>query len=271
MQKFLLLGDPVDHSISPLVHSLFAQQFGLNIEYTKLCVAEQNVYAAILEFIKHGGRGLNITAPYKNLVYRLLPNTSERAKIAEAVNTVIVQDNNIVWGDNTDGEGLTRDLLNKNIKVSGKNILILGAGGAVRGILKGILDQKPAQVTLVCRDIIKAKSITALFANNTIHVLTLAEAINSIQDVIINALPLNTITNIVELNHLNYADTVCYDLNYTPHITPFMQLAHSKCARQTINGLGMLIEQAAVAFNLWLNRMPNTQIVLAQLQAKVQC
>lgn len=271
MQKFLLLGDPVDHSISPQVHSLFAQQFDLKIEYTKLCVTERNVHTAMLDFIKQGGRGLNITAPHKNLVYRLLPNTSMRAKIAQAVNTVIVTDNNFVLGDNTDGEGLLRDLQNNNINVCGKRILILGAGGAVSGILEIIFDQKPAQVTLVCRDIMKANSISASFATNAVNILTFKDASNATPDIIINALPLNAIINVMELNNLKYTDTICYDLNYNPRITRFMQLAHNNGASQVFNGLGMLIEQAAIAFSLWLNRMPDTQIVIEQLQAKVQC
>jgi len=264
-KHFMLIGSPVTHSLSPILHNIFAAQFGIEITY-KLQEATVNNYRAVIEkFISLGGSGINITAPLKMPVFQYLKHIDANAQLAKAVNTLIISDNNLV-GYNTDGMGLMRDLKRRNIIITGKNTLILGAGGAARGILGSLLEQKPNNIVITNRDIFKAKQIVSEFKGlGNIQVIESQDLHYVNADIIINA----TSSIPDYLDKLSFANTLCYDLNYTPETTQFMKTALINGALGAYNGLGMLVEQAAIAFTLWHKLCPNTQRARQMLKQQV--
>jgi shikimate dehydrogenase len=265
MMKFALFGNSIGRSFSPYIYTLFAKQAHLAMNYSLVSVNEATVQAKLTEFIATGGCGANITAPCKEIAYQMLGNISTNAKVARAVNTLKIADN-IMYGDNTDGVGLINDLHRQNIAINNKKIIILGAGGAARGIIDHLLQQQPHELVLVNRDLVKAEKIANEYSKN-INVKSYAELACIKADLLINATS-STLPAANELAKFNFADTICYDLHYFSAVTPFLQLAQFRGAKQIINGLGMLVEQAAAAFDWWHNFKPATQAVFAQLQQK---
>jgi shikimate dehydrogenase len=266
-KKFALIGSPVAHSLSPILHKLFANQFEIDIRYELLDVNEDNYLETIKQFFINGGLGLNVTAPLKNLVCKHLKNLDKTALIANSVNTITIKKNGSLHGYNTDGIGLLYDLKRKNIILKDSDILVLGAGGAVRGIVASIFEQRPSNLILTNRDIYKAKNVASEFKQlGDIQVIDPLDLCSIKAKIIINA----TSATPQYLHKLNFNNTLCYDLNYVPSITEFMRVAAENGALGVYNGLGMLVEQAAAAFILWHNLCPNTQNAyktLTQLQA----
>ncbi len=260
-KQFILIGSPVEHSLSPILHNIFASQFGIEIIY-KLQEATINNYRSVIDqFINSNGFGVNVTAPLKTHVFKDLKYVDETARFASAVNTLVIKDDGQLCGYNTDGIGLICDLKQKTISIKGSDILILGAGGAVRGILGPLLSEKPKSITLINRDVAKAKKVAVDFEHiNLINVIDPNDIINITPALIINA----TSESPQYLRKLNFLNTYCYDLNYTSEITAFMKIALINGAFHAYNGLGMLIEQAAESFKIWHNIGPNTQKALAE-------
>lgn len=262
-KQFILIGSPVTHSLSPILHRLFASQFNIAINYEAQNATSDTYLDIITKFSEHGGCGANITAPLKSLMFQNLKYVDAAAQLARAVNTLCIKNDGTLHGYNTDGIGLLYDLKHKAITINNSTLLILGAGGAVRGILGPLLSELPKSVIIVNRDLAKAKKIADDFKSiGTVRVKKLQDLPTIKAALIINA----TSGTPEYLHSLNFNNSCCYDLNYILEVTEFMKNAVNNGALRAYNGLGMLVEQAAAAFALWHNVYPDTQKALEQLQ-----
>lgn len=262
------MGYPVSHSRSPVIHRLFALQTGQNIQYELLQVAPEKLEVAVAQFRRTGGKGLNITAPHKTEVLRLADQLSERAKLAGAVNTLVFQEDS-VFGDNTDGIGLLRDLIsNLGLQLSDSNILILGAGGATRGIVAPLLETQPASITIANRTLAKARDLIEHFADiGPVTACRFGEVPKSTHfSLIINATSGGLAGETPPYPASAISDgCLCYDLSYGLTPTPFSLWAARHGAARSVMGWGMLVEQAAESFHLWRGVRPDTSLVLKQI------
>ena len=274
MSKYAVLGNPVSHSKSPLIHSMFAQQTDQTMSYVAIPLEKNEFEAFVRKFFAEGGAGLNVTVPFKGNAFALAASCSPRAELAQAVNTLFLDDNGRICGDNTDGVGLVSDLkLNNKVAISGQRVLILGAGGAVRGIMAALVYEKAAAITIVNRDVPKAKVLAEEMQSMApIEVMSYAmlqeDANNGRSyDLIINGTSSSLKGEMPKLDAKVIAPgCCCYDLMYSATDTLFLQWAKQEGARKSIDGLGMLVEQAAEAFALWRGVRPNTATVMAHLR-----
>ena len=262
------MGYPVSHSRSPVIHRLFALQTGEKIQYELLQVSPGKLESAIRQFQRTGGKGLNITVPHKSEVIKLVDQTSERAATAVAVNTLTFKGGEI-HGDNTDGIGLLRDLaVNLGISIEGADILILGAGGATRGIVGPLLQMQPASLRIANRSLGKAQALADHFSRSgPVSACPFnAVPVSKKYDLIINATSAGLTGESPPYPAAAISDsTFCYDLSYGLKPTPFSVWARESGARNSVMGWGMLVEQAAESFNIWRGVRPETAPVLKQL------
>jgi shikimate dehydrogenase len=262
------MGYPVSHSRSPVIHRLFALQTNQNIQYELLQVAPDKLDTAVAQFQRTGGKGLNITVPHKTEVLRLVDQLSARAHVAGAVNTLLFQDSS-VFGDNTDGIGLMRDLVgNLGLNLRDSHVLILGAGGATRGIVAPLLEARPASLTIANRTLSKARDLAEQFASaGAVTACRFREIAESTRySLIINATSAGLTGEAPPYPASAISDgCVCYDLSYGLTPTPFSRWAAKHGAARSVMGWGMLVEQAAESFHLWRGIRPNTATVLKQL------
>lgn len=268
VDRYGVMGYPVSHSRSPVIHRLFALQTRQDIQYELLPVPPGQLESAIREFAETGGKGLNITVPHKAAATAVADQLSERATCAGAVNTLAFQDGEI-FGDNTDGIGLMRDLTrNLRVEVRDTNILILGAGGAARGILGPLLGARPRSVTIANRNFRKARDLADAFsASGDVSACRFRDVPASISyTLVLNATSagLRGETPPWPENAV-HADTFCYDLSYGLSPTPFSRWALERGAERVVMGWGMLVEQAAESFHLWRGIRPDTEPVLKQI------
>ena len=274
MSKYAVLGNPVSHSKSPLIHSMFAQQTDQTMSYVAISLEENEFEGFVRNFFADGGGGLNVTGPYKGNALALAASCSPRAELAQAVNTLFLDVNGDICGDNTDGVGLVTDLkLNNKVAISGQRVLILGAGGAVRGIMAALVYEQASAITIVNRDVSKAELLAeemqSMAPIEAMSYSMLQEVANKGRryDLIINGTSSSLFGEMPELDaKLIAPDCCCYDLMYSATDTPFVQWAKLEGARISIDGLGMLVEQAAEAFALWRGVRPNTASVMAHLR-----
>lgn len=273
-EAYVVIGNPIAHSKSPLIHGLFAQQTEQAMSYQALLAPLDQFAASVQDFMHAGGCGANVTVPFKLEAFALAQTLSERAQVAGAVNTLLFKDGQI-FGDNTDGAGLVRDItVNLQRPIQCARVLLLGAGGAARGALLPLLQQLPAQLCIANRSVEKAEQLRTLAAsfggdNVALSVLSLealAQAGADQFDVIVNATSASLQQQSVAIaNEVFAPDCLAYDMMYGDQATPFMRMAQAAGA-QTADGLGMLVEQAAEAFFLWRGVRPDTGGVLAQLR-----
>ncbi len=266
LDHYAVMGNPIAHSKSPIIHTAFAKQTGQNIQYDALLV--NNFKESVTEFKKNGGKGLNITVPFKEQAWELVDIRNKRAEKAGAVNTIYFDQQGNLIGDNTDGIGLVRDLtINHKAKIAEQRVLILGAGGAVRGVLEPILAAKPAQCVIANRTVAKAEQLAQLFDNNIIA--SSYEGLkNQSFDLVINGTSASLQGKLPPLPDGLLAEGAwCYDMMYAKTATLFMQWAQQQGAIKVLDGLGMLVEQAAESFYLWRGVKPDTQPVIKQLQS----
>lgn len=266
--RYGVMGYPVSHSRSPVIHRLFALQTGQHMQYELLQVAPDKLELAVQQFQRTGGRGLNMTVPHKGEAARIADELSERARIAGAVNTLIFQDD-AVFGDNTDGIGLVRDLTtNLQLAMRDSRILILGAGGATRGIVGPLLALQPASLLIANRTLAKAEALVTHFSD---YGVVSASRFNDLPDDDPFDLVINATSAGFKGENPPYpesaigSDTVCYDLSYGLTATPFSEWAAEHGAARSIMGWGMLVEQAAESFQLWRGVRPDTITVLKQM------
>lgn len=270
MDRYGVFGNPIGHSKSPQIHRLFAQQTGQALSYEPL-LAPLEGFARFARDFFISGRGANVTVPFKEEAYRLADQLSERAQRAGAVNTLKKLEDGTLLGDNTDGIGLVRDLLdNAGVVLQGKRILLLGAGGAVRGVLEPLLAQRPAELVIANRTLSKAQQLAGEFAELGQLSACAFDQLAGPFDVIINGTSASLGGALPPLDDslIGSGDTLCYDMMYGAGPTPFCAWAASHHA-QTRDGLGMLVEQAAAAFEIWRGVRPETAAVLAQLRGQL--
>lgn len=267
IDQYAVMGNPISHSKSPIIHRKFAQATNQLIDYQAILVKEHNFYAAVTAFQAAGGKGLNITVPFKGDAYNIATIRSERAQRAGAVNTLKFS-NGEIYGDNTDGIGLLRDLTNNlGISVRGKRLLILGAGGATHGILAPLLNAEPQQVVIANRTAERAVKLANDFANlGKIVGGGFNDLTNEQFEIIINATSASIDDQIPPLPTTIFANgACCYDLMYAAAPTAFLNWCLNNSAAKIADGLGMLVEQAAEAFFLWRGVRPNTKHVINEL------
>lgn len=267
--RYGVMGYPVSHSRSPVIHRLFALQTGEDIQYELLQVSPDKLEAAVRQFQRTGGLGLNITVPHKQEVVRLCDQLSEPARTAGAVNTLSFRGGEI-HGDNTDGIGLLRDLaLNQGFSIEGSNILILGAGGATRGIVGPLLEMQPSSLRIANRTIDKASALAEHFGRSgPVSACRFnAVPVSEDYDLIINATSAGVKGEAPPYPAAAVSpETLCYDLSYGLSPTPFSVWAREQGARRSVMGWGMLVEQAAESFFIWRGVRPQTAPVLKQMK-----
>jgi shikimate dehydrogenase len=270
---YAVFGDPIKHSKSPRIHSLFAQQTQQDLDYVAQQVPAETFVTVANDFFANGGKGLNCTVPLKELAWQYADQLTERARLAKAVNTLAKQADGSILGDNTDGIGLVNDLIsNHQIQLAGKRILILGAGGATRGIILPLLDCQPAQISIANRTVSKADALVADFAAQGRLTALGFEALAGQQfDLVLNATSASLSDQLPPLPaDLLAANACCYDLAYGNLPTTFVKWGLAHGAAQSLDGLGMLVEQAAEAFFIWRGVRPATTDVIALLDAERQ-
>lgn len=266
--RYAVIGHPVAHSKSPRIHQAFAEQTGQCLEYRALDVLPEGFGQQVTAFFAEGGRGLNVTVPHKEAAFRWADELGTRAQVAGAVNTLIRLPCGRVRGDNTDGVGLVRDMTrNLGWNLPGRRILILGAGGAVRGILQPLLETEPAVVVVANRTVEKAQRLAEAVGGG-VQACGFADLLGQSFDLIINGTSASLGGELPPLPAgLLAADACCYDLMYAAEPTVFLRWAANQGAADTADGLGMLVEQAAESFFLWRGVRPDTTPVCAMLRA----
>lgn len=268
MDRYAVMGNPVAHSQSPLIHRLFAEQTGQRMVYDKLLVPLGGFEAAVADFQAAGGKGLNITVPFKQQAWALVDVRSERAEAAGAVNTLLLERDGRRFGDNTDGIGLVRDLRdNHGVGLTGSRVLLIGAGGAARGVLPALLQELPAEVVVANRTRAKAEELVAGVGGSIpVCAASFAEIAGEGFQVVINGTSAGLAGKIPPLPPGTVDGAVCYDMAYGEAALPFLQWAARHAAVRTLDGLGMLVEQAAETFFLWRGVSPDTAPVIAVLR-----
>lgn len=269
IDRYAVMGNPIAHSKSPQIHQQFAKQTGEHLSYEKIKVETESFAKAVADFYLHNGKGLNITVPLKEEAFKLASHLTERAQRAGAVNTLILQDENNYTGDNTDGIGMVTDLrLNHGIKLENKNILILGAGGAVRGVLEPVIKQQPARLVIANRTRARAENLAKDFSDIAkIEVCEFSQLEGQQFDIIINGTSASLNGELPPLpDKLFKPEAAAYDMMYGKEDTPFMQWAKHNQATTVMDGLGMLVEQAAESFYCWRKVRPNTKDVIQAIR-----
>lgn len=266
--RYAVVGYPVKQSHSPVIHRLFAEQTGERITYELLEAAPEQFEVAVRGFQAAGGKGLNITVPHKERVLDLATTTSEEAVRAHAANTLKLSTRSIE-AYNTDGSGLLTDLRsNLGIELAGRHILILGAGGAARGIIAPLLDAGAGALTVANRTLERAERLREQMREYASFEIVSFDALEGrAADIVINATSAGVKGEAVPFPaSLFTADTFCYDLSYSLRDTPFVRLARSAGAGEAVQGWGMLIEQAADSFEIWRGIRPDTAPILAKMR-----
>lgn len=271
MDRYAVIGNPIAHSKSPRLHSLFAAQTGQNLSYEALLAPLDGFAATVAAFRAAGGRGLNVTVPFKLEAFDLADRHTPRAAAAGAVNTLAFGPNGIL-GDNTDGAGILRDItVNLRCPVAGKRVLLLGAGGAARGTVLPLLEARPASLVIANRTAARAADLADEFTSAG---ALRPEGCGFMQlagrcfDIVINATSASLSDAAPDLPAGLYApDSLAYDMMYGKGDTAFMVAARQQGATLVADGLGMLVEQAAESFLLWRGVRPDTAPVLAEVRA----
>ena len=271
MDRYAVMGNPIKHSKSPLIHRLFAEISNQNLSYEAMLVAEEGFTEAVDTFRRSGGKGLNITVPFKEQAWQLATQRTERAELAGAINTLSFKENEIA-GDNTDGVGLVRDILkNHQGCIKNKRVLIVGAGGAVRGVLAPILAEQPAELVLVNRTVSKAQGLARHFRDyGEILPCGFDDLEGDSFDCLINGSSASLSGQLPPLAPTCIGpQSWCYDMMYGADKTPFNSWAENQGAAKVMDGLGMLVEQAAEAFFIWRGVRPETSPVIEELRKQL--
>lgn len=263
--RYAVFGHPIGHSKSPCIHALFAEQTGERLIYAAQDVPPETFETCVRDFFARGGKGLNCTVPLKELAWRIADHRSARAELSKAVNTLALRPDGTIFGDNTDGVGLIRDLtVNLNIPLENRRILLLGAGGASRGILGPLLEQRPARLTIANRTPEKAVRLAEEFRDlGPISGCGFSDLGTDTFDLILNATAASLAGELPDIpeNALN-PQGCCYDLAYGAEPTPFVRWGRETGAAISVDGIGMLVEQAAEAFFIWREIRPETRPVI---------
>ncbi|HEX7635897.1 MAG TPA: shikimate dehydrogenase [Noviherbaspirillum sp.] len=267
--RYAVIGNPIAHSKSPEIHARFAAQTQQNLLYERLLAPLDGFAQTVQELVRQGARGANVTVPFKLEAYALATSLTERAQAAGAVNTLKFEGKAIV-GDNTDGVGLVTDIVrNAGVAIEKKKVLLLGAGGAARGVMLPILQQRPAALVIANRTVSKADELVRQFAQHGKVAACSFEALQEPFDVIVNATSASLSSDLPPIAPVVFGvNALAYDMMYAKEPTVFLRFAAQNGA-MVRDGLGMLVEQAAEAFFVWRGVRPDTAPVYADLRAKL--
>jgi shikimate dehydrogenase len=266
---YAVMGNPIAHSKSPRIHAAFAQQTGQRITYTAIQVDPGGFAQAVGNFFANGGKGLNVTVPFKQEAWALAVTRGAEAELAGAVNTLLLDSDGALVGRNTDGIGLVRDICdNHGGRIAGQRVLLIGAGGAARGVLEPLLAQKPSHIVIANRTPDRAHELAKIFAAlGNIAGAGFDDLRGQAFDLIINASAASLHGEVPPLpDDVLATNGWCYDMMYGAEPTPFVRWGLAHGAAQSLDGLGMLVEQAAESFTLWRGVRPDTRPVLALLR-----
>ncbi|MBP6083650.1 MAG: shikimate dehydrogenase [Providencia sp.] len=271
MEMFAVFGNPIEHSKSPLIHQMFAEQTGVSLEYQKILSPIDSFEQNVVNFFSQGGKGANITLPFKERAYQLVSELTDRAQICGAVNTIMKLDDHRLLGDNTDGMGLLLDLQRLEFIHSNSKILIIGAGGATRGALLPLLEYG-CHITLTNRTFSKVERLVEQFSGiGHIQGREICQIASAEFDLIINATSSGVNGEIPEISpDIFSSEVACYDMFYQNTLTPFLSFAGEHKTKIVADGLGMLVGQAAFAFKLWHGILPEIAPVLSILQRELR-
>lgn len=266
--RYAVIGNPIAHSKSPLIHTTFARQTGQDVEYEAILAPLNEFKATVARFRRQGGKGMNVTVPFKLEACQLATCLTERAETAQAVNTLqFVHDR--ILGDNTDGAGLVRDIIsNLNTAIAGKRILLMGAGGAARGVMLPLLQHKPTVVAIANRTPQKAFILQQQFAaHGSVAAGDYRDFSGQCFDIVINATSASLTDALPELPpRIFAAQALAYDMMYGKEPTRFLRYAEQQGVPHRADGIGMLVEQAAESFYLWRGIRPETQPVIMHIR-----
>ncbi|KFZ30890.1 hypothetical protein IDSA_07380 [Pseudidiomarina salinarum] len=269
MALFTVFGNPIAHSLSPQIHALFAAQFQLTNSYTRSLCSPGQFAATVSRFFRTGGAGANVTLPFKEAAVQVATHLSERAREAGAVNTLVPLGQGQLLGDNTDGLGLVRDLQTAGVRLSGLEVILLGAGGAARGVLPALMNAGVKQITLVNRTRARAGQLAGDFPQYPLKIVG-ARDLQPLAEpyLIVNATSASLTGAKLQLPKEVLGSAACvYDMMYSGRPTAFLQEAAQAGAGEIRDGLGMLVEQAGVAFSIWHGGLePDTAPVLAKIR-----
>src|SRR5476651_989546 len=269
MDRYAVIGNPVSHSLSPAIHSHFARQLGESVEYTTLLAPLDDFAGSARRFFDGGGRGANVTLPFKLDAFRFAAHASERALLAGAANFLAAEEQGI-RADNTDGIGLVADLRgNLRVDLAGSRILILGAGGAARGVVAPLLEANPRRLVIANRTAERARELAQRFAaKGRVEAVALGSIPEGEFDLVLNATSTSTHGQQLALPaHVLRGGSLAYDMAYGPGAASFLARARERGMRAS-DGLGMLVEQAAESFSLWRGKRPATAEILARLRSR---
>ncbi len=269
MDRYAVIGHPITHSLSPKIHTLFAEQTNQKLQYEGLELPVTSFETRVWQLFKDGYSGFNITVPFKTDAFDFVDEMTERAKRARAVNTLKKMENGKIFGDTTDGVGLLSDLT-ENLKwtLKDKHILILGAGGAVRGVLEPLIAEDPKSILIANRTLKKAEELSDEFPE--IMPCTFDEIQSGQIDIVINGTSASLSGQIPPIpEELINASTKCYDMMYGKEPTSFLKWAMQQGVTDCADGLGMLVGQAAESFEIWRGVRPQTQSVIDALRASL--
>ena len=263
LKKFAVIGSPIEHSLSPKIHSLFAESLGIKISYEALKVEEVEFTTRVRQLFDEGYDGLNVTLPLKESAFKFADSLSDDSILCESVNTLWMEDGSIC-ADTTDGRGLMKDLLNKQLDVKDAKILLLGAGGSAKAIIPALLRNNPESITIANRTRERAEYLADRFSSpdRVMKAIPLSAEIDFEPDLIINTSSAGVLDQGMQLpSNIFSSQPSIYDLSYATSNTPFMNLALSSGSKNCYDGIGMLIEQAALSFQIWTNEVPDTDSV----------
>lgn len=272
VDQYGVIGHPVAHSWSPFIHGLFARQTGESLVYRLHDVDAEHFKSYVLDFFSRGGRGLNVTVPHKEAAAELASELTPRAERARAVNTLAIQRDNSLLGDNTDGAGLVHDLRdNLSVRIADRRLLIVGAGGATRGVIAPLLVLRPAELLVANRTAERARALAADFADlGPVSGCGFEEIGARAFDIVINATSASLSGTVPAIpSSVIQPTTVCYDMAYSRSDTPFVKWARDLGCARALQGWGMLVEQAAESFHLWRGVRPQTAPVLEALRERI--
>lgn len=269
IDRYAVIGNPIAHSKSPFIHTHFAEQTGQAMEYERLLAPLDGFFDAVTAFRREGGRGFNVTVPFKLEAYAICDERSPRAELAGAVNTLLFRNDGSIYGDNTDGVGLVSDLAFHGVTPRDRRVLILGAGGAVRGVLAPLLQTQPMELVIANRSPEKAIELAHTFADmGLVHGCGYETLNGHAFDLIINGTSASLGGELPPLpEDVLSPGGIAYDMAYGKDETPFQHWARAHGAAQALDGLGMLVEQAAESFQLWRGLRPDTRPVRESLNA----
>lgn len=269
--QYGVVGHPISHSWSPFIHGLFAKQTAQHMVYRLYDISPDDFRVQVLEFFARGGRGLNVTVPHKEAAADIANALTERADRAGAVNTLIMQDDHTLLGDNTDGHGLITDLRkNLALEITNERVLILGAGGATRGVIAPLLALGPTELVIANRTPERAVNLASLFSDlGSVRGCGFEDVGDDPFDLVIHATAAGLSGSVPNVEgNVIASHSVCYDMSYSKSATPFVAWAIEQGCSRAHKGWGMLVEQAAEAFTLWRGVRPDTEPVLTALGTK---